>query len=151
MKKITLSLALTSFLAVAHSQTVATNQIVVTNQIVITNTPDIHPAALVGNWKAEFSTKVNTGLYVPMRAANVVIGITINANGVASFQETMTVEKMRTPPTDSITGTWKKADNSLIIERPNGGFVAFRISTQTENQLTGFTPAGEIIQFNRIP
>jgi len=53
---------------------------------------------------------------------------------------------------ETITGTWKQAGDFLIIERPNGGFVAFRISSEVaSNQFTVFTRTGRTIQYNRIP
>lgn len=51
----------------------------------------------------------------------------------------------------TISGTWEHTDDYLIIERANGGFVAFRISSQSGNQLTVFSRTGQTIQFNRIP
>jgi Phr family secreted Rap phosphatase inhibitor len=117
------------------------------------NTPvDTHPANLAGNWKAEFTTKIRINPLVNVeREANVTVGITTETNGSANFEEIATIQDVRSPQTENITGSWKLADDYLIIERPNGGFVAFRISSQSTNQLTVFARTGETIQFNRIP
>jgi hypothetical protein len=114
---------------------------------------DTHPASLVGNWKAEFSAKVHPDALLPEveKDVNVTVGITTETNGSANFEEIETIQNARTPQTETISGAWKQADDYLIIERPNGGFVAFRISSQSTNQLTVFSRTGETIQFNRIP
>jgi LysM repeat protein len=143
----------------------------------VTLPADIHPANLIGRWKAEFT------------AASVIIGITTETktNGEATFVEqvdytiargdtlatiaraysvtvnqilqanpgltefNLTVGKTILVQTETISGSWKHTDDYLIIERPNGGFVAFRISSQSTNQLTVFARTGQTIQFNRIP
>ena len=113
---------------------------------------DTHPANLVGKWKAELATKIRTNPLLNVeRDANIAIGITTETNGAANFEEIVTIQNARSPQTENITGSWKQADDYLIIERPNGGFVAFRISSQSTNQLTVFARTGETIQFNRIP
>ena len=111
---------------------------------------DTHPASLVGKWKAEFTTKVRLNGLVE-RDASVTIGITTETNGSATFEDVEAIQNAKSPQSENITGTWKQTDDYWIIERPNGGFVAFRISTQTANQLTVFTRLGQTIQFNRIP
>jgi hypothetical protein len=121
-----------------------------------TNTPlvvDTHPANLVGRWKAEFTTKIHPNFFLPgiEREANVTIGITTEMNGSANFEEIDAIQNIKSPRTETISGSWKQTDNYLIIEQPNGGFVAFRISSQSTNQLTVFTRTGQTIQFNRIP
>ena len=110
---------------------------------------DTHPASLVGKWKAEFTTKI-TSLMASGREANVTIGITTETNGSANFEEIEVAQNL-TPQTETISGSWKQTGDYLIIERPNGGFVAFRISSQSTNQLTVFARTGQTIQFNRIP
>ena len=85
------------------------------------------------------------------REANVVIGITTETNGSANFEEIETIQNGKSPQTETISGSWKQTGDYLIIERPNGGFVAFRISSQSTNQLTVFARTGQTIQFNRIP
>jgi hypothetical protein len=84
------------------------------------------------------------------REANVTIGITTETNGSANFEEIEVAQNL-TPQTETISGSWKQTGDYLIIERPNGGFVAFRISSQSTNQLTVFARTGKTIQFNRIP
>ena len=113
---------------------------------------DPHPANLVGKWKAEFTTKVPINLLAKIeREADVTVGLAMEANAAANFQETVTLQEVKNPQTENINGTWKLADDYLIVEQPNGGFVAFRISTESTNQLTAFSRTGQIIQFNRIP
>ncbi len=88
------------------------------------------------------------------RDANVTIGITTETNGSAKFEEAVQITPSRvgTPPqTETKSGSWEQTGDYLIIEQPNGGFVAFRISSQSANQLTVFTRTGQTIQFNRIP
>jgi len=116
-----------------------------------TQPADTHPANLVGKWKAEFTTKIRSKLFnEEEREANVTIGITTETNGSANFEEIEVIQHF-TPQTETISGSWKQTGDYLIIERPNGGFVAFRISSQSTNQLTVFARTGQTIQFNRIP
>ncbi|MGO9585716.1 MAG: hypothetical protein ACLP2Y_05935 [Limisphaerales bacterium] len=116
---------------------------------------DTHPASLVGKWKAEFTTKIRLNSLTDIeREANVAIGITTETNGSANFEEIETIQNsnhVKSPQTETISGSWKQIGDYLIIERPNGGFVAFRISSQSTNQLTVFARTGQTIQFNRIP
>ena len=113
---------------------------------------DTHPASLVGKWKAEFTMKIRLNSLTDIeREANVVIGITTETNGSANFEEIETIQNGKSPQTETISGFWKQTGDYLIIERPNGGFVAFRISSQSTNQLTVFARTGKTIQFNRIP
>ena len=117
-----------------------------------TQPADTHPANLVGKWKSDFTTKIQQG--IAEREANVTIGITTETNGSANFEEVVQIQSGKLgerPQTETISGTWKQTDDYLIIERPNGGFVAFRISSQSTNQLTVFARTGQTIQFNRIP
>jgi hypothetical protein len=114
--------------------------------------PKENPANLVGKWKAEFTTKIptNTLMEIDQGEANVT-EITTETNGSANLVITA-VQNVQSPQTETITGTWKQADDFLIIERSNGGFVAFRISSEvTTNQFTVFTRTGRMIQYNRIP
>ena len=114
---------------------------------------DTHPANLVGKWKADFTTKIQLNSIVE-REANVTIGITTETNGSANFEEVVQIQNGKLgerPQTETISGSWKQTDDYLIIERPNGGFVAFRISSQSTNQLTVFARTGQTIQLNRIP
>jgi hypothetical protein len=114
--------------------------------------PKENPANLVGKWKAEFTTKIptNTLMEINQGEANVT-EITTETNGSANLVITA-VQNVQSPQTETITGTWKQADDFLIIERSNGGFVAFRISSEvTTNQFTVFTRTGRMIQYNRIP
>jgi LysM repeat protein len=145
------------------------------------NTPpvvDTHPANLVGKWKAEFtpvkeadvtvgiSTETNGAavfgeqaaytiargdtLPIIARAYSVTVNQILKANpGLTEFN--LSVGEKILIQTETISGTWKQTDDYLIIERPNGGFVAFRISSQSANQLTVFSRTGQTIQFNRIP
>jgi hypothetical protein len=108
---------------------------------------DTHPASLVGQWKANYTTKIQDGLLE--KDATVTIGINTETNGSANFEAVVQVGRI--PQTETISGNWKQTDDYLIIERPNGGFVAYRISSQSPNQLTVFSRTGETIQFNRIP
>ena len=113
---------------------------------------DTHPASLVGKWKAEFTMKIRLNSLTDIeREANVVIGITTETNGSANFEEIETIQNGKSPQTETISGFWKQTGDYLIIERPNGGFVAFRISSQSTNQLTVFARTGQTIQLNRIP
>ncbi|MGD0252913.1 MAG: hypothetical protein ABSC01_09480 [Verrucomicrobiota bacterium] len=116
---------------------------------------DTHPANLVGKWKAEFTTKIRLNSLTDIeREANVTIGITTETNGSANFEEAVQIQGGKLgerPQNETITGFWKQTDDYLIIERPNGGFVAFRISSQSTNQLTVFARTGQTIQLNRIP
>jgi hypothetical protein len=113
---------------------------------------DPHPANLVGKWKAEFTTKVPINPLAKIdRDADVAVGIAMDTNGSADFEEIETIQNVRPPQTETISGSWKQADDYLIIERPNVGFVAFRISSQSTNQLTVFSRLGQTVQFNRIP
>jgi hypothetical protein len=116
---------------------------------------DTHTAILVGKWKAEFTTKIRLNSLTDIeREANVTIGITTETNDSANFEQVVQIQSGRlgeSPQTETISGTWKQADDYLIIERPNGGFVAFRISSQSTNQLTVFARTGQTIQLNRIP
>lgn len=114
--------------------------------------PKENPANLVGKWKAEFTTTTptNTLMEIDQGEANVT-EITTETNGAANLVISA-VQKAPAPQTETITGTWKQAGDFLIIERPNGGFVAFRISSEvTTNQFTVFTRTGRMIQYNRIP
>jgi LysM repeat protein len=139
---------------------------------------DTHPANLVGKWKAEFTpvkeadvtvgitTEANgaavfgeqtaytiaRGDTLPLiaRAYSVTVNQILQANpGLSEFN--LSVGQKILTQTETISGTWKHTDDYLIIERPNGGFVAFRISSQSANQLTVFSRTGQTIQFNRIP
>jgi hypothetical protein len=137
-KIIILSLALTSLLICGCHQNPAL--------------ADLHLANFVGKWKAEFTTKFRlNALGNNEKEANVALSMTTGANGSANFEEIATIQNVRTPQTENINGTWKQADDYLIIEQPNGGFVAFRISSQSTNQMTVFSRTGQTIQFNRIP
>jgi LysM repeat protein len=144
------------------------------------NTPpvaDTHPANLVGKWKAEamekeaevtieITTETNgeavfsgqtaytiaRGDSLPLiaRAYSVPVNQILQANpGLTMFN--LSVGEKILIQTETMSGTWKQTDDYLIIERPNGGFVAFRISSQSTNQLTVFARTGQTIQFNRIP
>lgn len=116
---------------------------------------DTHPANLAGKWKAEFKAEVRANsLMETEKEANVTIGITTETNGMANFAEIVQVPNSKMsakPQTETISGSWKQIENYLIIEQSGGGFVAFRISSQSTNQLTAFALTGQIIQFNRIP
>ena len=115
-------------------------------------TPQENPPNLVGKWQAEFTTKIptNTLMQIDQGEANVT-EITTETNGAANLVISA-VQKAPAPQTETITGTWKQAGDFLVIERPNGGFVAFRISSEvTSNQFTVFTRTGRMIQYNRIP
>ena len=108
---------------------------------------DTHPANIVGKWKAEFTTKVPIMTKSEAtKTVNLTIGITTDASGSANLEEAADNKVLET-----ISGTWKQIDDFLIIEKANGGFAAFRISTQSPNQLTVFARTGDIIQFNRVP
>jgi hypothetical protein len=111
---------------------------------------DTHPANFVGKWKAELTVKLPPN---GLRTANLTIELTTESNGSANFEQTQQEigVKERNPETETLSGTWKQIDDYLIVERTDGGFVAFRISSQTQNQLTVFTRTGQTIQFNRIP
>jgi hypothetical protein len=114
--------------------------------------PKANPANLVGKWKAEFTSKIptNTVMQIDEEAANV-IGITTETNGAASL-EIAAVQKGQSEKAETITGSWEQAGDFFVIEQTNGGFVAFRISSDvTANQFTVFTRTGQTIQFNRIP
>jgi len=145
------------------------------------NTPpvvDTHPANLVGKWKAEFTlvkgadttigitTETSGGailgeqtsytiargdsLPAIARAYSVTVDQILKANpGLTEFN--LSVGEKILMQTETISGSWKQTDDYWIIERPNGGFVAFRISSQSTNQLTVFARTGQTIQFNRIP
>jgi LysM repeat protein len=139
---------------------------------------DTHPANLVGKWKAEvtmengadvtigITTETNgaavfgeqttytlaRGDSLPLiaREFSVPVNQILQANpGLTEFH--LSVGEKILIQTETITGTWKQTDDYLIVERPNGGFVAFRISSQSTNQLTVFSRTGQTIQFNRIP
>jgi hypothetical protein len=139
-KIIALSLALTSLVICGCNQ----------------NPPpaDPHPANLVGKWKSEFTAKVSINALAKIdRDADFTVGLTTEANGSANFQEIATIQTVKAPQPENLTinGTWKQAADYLIVEQPNGGFVAFRISSQSTNQLTVFSHLGQTVQFNRIP
>jgi hypothetical protein len=109
---------------------------------------DPHPANLVGKWKAEFTTKVSINALAKIeRDADVAIGLTTEANGSANFEEIATIQNVKAPQAENLTinGIWKQAADYLIVEQPNGGFVAFRISSQSTNQLTVFSRTGQTI------
>jgi len=115
-------------------------------------TPQENPANLVGKWQAEFTTKIptNTLMEIDQGEPNVS-QITTETNGSADLIIS-TVQNVQSNQNETITGTWKQAGDFLIIERPNGGFVAFRISSEVaSNQFTVFTRTGRTIQYNRIP
>jgi LysM repeat protein len=139
---------------------------------------DTHPANLVGKWKADVTTEnradVTLGITTETNGAAVFGGQTtytiargdglpliarefsvpvnqiLRANpGLTEFN--LSVGEKILVQTETITGTWKQTDDYLIVEQPNGGFVAFRISSQSTSQLTVFSRTGQTIQFNRIP
>jgi LysM repeat protein len=163
---------------VTHPATIVTNfvTLIVTN--VVTLPVDTHPAILVGNWKAEFTpvkeadvtigitTETNgkavfgeqatytiargDTLATIARANSVTVNQILKANPGLN-EVFLPVGNKILIQAETISGSWKQTDDYLIIERPNGGFVAFRISSQSTNQLTVFARTGQTIQFNRIP
>lgn len=117
---------------------------------------DTTPANMVGKWKAEFTTKIPKIVYknqageaLDFRHQDVVdvsAEMNLDSTGSANFEADQDGQAQET-----ISGTWKQIDDFLIIERPNAGFVAFHVSSQSTNQLTVFARTGETLQFNRIP
>jgi LysM repeat protein len=139
---------------------------------------DTHPANLVGKWKADvtmengadvtigITTETNgaavfgeqttytlaRGDSLPLIAREFAVPVNqiLQANpGLTGFN--LSVGEKILIQTETVSGTWKQTDDYLIVERPTGGFVAFRISSQSTNQLTVFSRTGQTVQFNRIP
>lgn len=121
---------------------------------------DTNPANTAGKWKAEFTTKTPLVLLKNQKEemislernkdVDVSVEMNLDSSGSATFEADQDDNQNGQAP-ESITGTWKQLDDFLIIERPNAGFVAFHVSSQSTNQLTVFTRTGETVQFNRIP
>jgi hypothetical protein len=99
-----------------------------------------HPQLLAGKWKAQFTHPAE------QRITSIEISMNLPESGTASYEQVVDGNKV-----DRIDGTWRKADNFLIIDREGGGFAAFRVSSLAPNQATVFTRMGQIITFNRIP
>lgn len=139
---------------------------------------DTHPANLVGKWKAEsttgneanFTEEITTetngeAAFGQQESYTVARGdtlakiarlnsMTVNqilmANpGLTEFK--FSVGEKILIRAETVSGSWKLTDDYLIIEQPDGGFVAYRISSQSPNQLTVFTRTGQTVEFNRIP
>jgi len=105
--------------------------------------------SLVGTWQAEKTTVDRGGAFNVYgsgdRVYAEVIKLQIPENADATFSIAV-----NSKITDEAKGAWKKVDDFLIVSRTNGGFVAMKITAQSNDRIAVVFRDGEVFQFNRI-